>query len=96
MLNNQDSNMAANAICHAMEMIQASWQQTASCYEAAHVIYKPRLFQDGDMWCALLGDDIQVGIAAFGKSPQDALHEWDKEFRKPIASAAALIGKEST
>lgn len=84
MLNDQDSNMAANAICHAMTMLESSWQQTAACYEAAHVIYKPRVFQDGDMWCALYGDDLQVGIAGFGKSPQEAMCNWDKEWAKPI------------
>ena len=28
---------------------------------------------DGDQWCALLGDDLQEGIAGFGDSPIESL-----------------------
>lgn len=26
-------------------------------------------FKDGDQWCALYGEDLQVGIAGFGNTP---------------------------
>lgn len=26
-------------------------------------------FKDGNQWCALYGEDLQVGIAGFGKTP---------------------------
>lgn len=84
MLNQSGSNMAANAVCHAASMVQEVIQQAASCYTQPHVIYKPRLFPDGDKWCALLGDDLQVGVAGFGKSPADAMWNFDKEWHKPI------------
>lgn len=28
---------------------------------------------DGDQWCALLGENLQVGLAGFGDTPGDAL-----------------------
>jgi len=31
------------------------------------------LTQDGDMWCALVGPNIQEGTARFGKTPGEAL-----------------------
>lgn len=47
-------------------------------------IYKPRLSIDGDMWCALYGDNLQDGVAGFGKSPSKAFEDFDKSWRKDI------------
>lgn len=33
-----------------------------------------RIFPDGDMWCALIGPDLQEGVAGFGTTPEKALH----------------------
>jgi len=33
-----------------------------------------RLFPDGDVWCALIGPDLQEGVAGFGATPEKALH----------------------
>ena len=41
---------------------------------------KPRLFLDGDMWCCLLGEDIQEGVAGFGKSRMAAITAFASEF----------------
>lgn len=83
-MNNQDSNMAANAICHAAQMVQNSMQEAASFYTYPHVVYKPRLTRDGNQWCALLGDDLQIGVAGFGNSPADAMNAFDKEWYTSI------------
>lgn len=32
-----------------------------------------RVYPDGPMWCALIGEDIQSGIAGFGRSPEKAV-----------------------
>lgn len=32
-----------------------------------------QVFLDGNQWCALLGENIQEGIAGFGLSPKEAL-----------------------
>ena len=29
--------------------------------------------RDGDQWCALVGDDLQTGVAGFGDTQGDAL-----------------------
>jgi len=34
-----------------------------------------KLTLDGDAWCALLGEDLQEGLAGFGDTPSDALKE---------------------
>lgn len=41
------------------------------------VIYGPKIFKDGDEWCALHGENIQVGVAGFGKSPKLACAAFD-------------------
>lgn len=47
-------------------------------------IYKPRLFIDGNQWCALYGDNIQEGIAGFGDTPADALVDFNNAFLIPL------------
>lgn len=39
--------------------------------------YKPRLFVDGNKWCALYGEDLQSGVAGFGSSPEKAYWNFD-------------------
>ncbi len=42
------------------------------------VVHRPRLYPDGDQWCALYGDSVQEGVAGFGGSPQEAMEAFDK------------------
>lgn len=45
-------------------------------------IYKPKVFPDGDAWCALYGENIQEGVAGFGKSPALAMQDFDDIWHK--------------
>lgn len=83
-MNSNDSNMAANAICHAAEMAKESIQQAAQCYMSPSAIYKPKLYRDGRKWCALLGDDLQSGVCGFGSSPSEAMMAFDKDWYATI------------
>ena len=65
--------------------------QVAICEEAAivrdrltapHVLLKPSVYSDGNAWCALLGDDLQVGVAGFGDTPELACADFDKNWRE--------------
>lgn len=38
---------------------------------------RPRLFIDGNQWCALYGENIQDGVAGFGDSPDEAARAFD-------------------
>ena len=40
--------------------------------EAPFTLLKPKMFLDGDKWCALYGENIQDGVCGFGKSPAEA------------------------
>lgn len=35
-------------------------------------------FKDGNQWCVLWGENLQVGIAGFGYSPWDAVISFNK------------------
>ncbi len=41
-----------------------------------------KIYKDGNMWCALWGKDIQVGVAGFGKYIEEAIEEFSKSFVK--------------
>lgn len=58
---------AAESLAQDISQYHATWFS----------VLKPRVFKDGDMWCALLGDDLQVGISGFGKTPAKALLAFD-------------------
>lgn len=83
-LNADYQSMAANAIGHAASMAGMSIQDATSCYTLPHVIYKPKLFPDGNQWCALLGDNIQVGVCGFGDTPAKAMYAFDVAWDTPL------------
>lgn len=41
---------------------------------------RPRLYIDGNQWCALYGENIQDGVAGFGDSPELAAWNFDKSW----------------
>ena len=50
----------------------------SSHYQRPSVLYRPVLSADGNMWCALYGEDLQSGIAGFGDTPDAAMLAFDK------------------
>lgn len=57
---------------------------------APHVLYKPKLSQDGDQWCALFGENLAEGVAGFGYTPAEAMTAFDKEWTSQRTSCANL------
>lgn len=41
------------------------------------MMLRPRVFPDGDQWCALYGHNLQEGIAGFGDTPAKAAVDFD-------------------
>ena len=75
------NDIEAQAICHAAHMAQLSIQSAAAQYEAPSVIFRPKVYPDGNMWCALYGEDLQEGVAGFGETPQAAMVDFDNNWR---------------
>jgi len=65
-------------ISFAVENLRAQGADCLAELSAPSAIYNPKLFIDGDQWCALYGDNIQDGVAGFGKSPQKAIEAFNK------------------
>ncbi len=65
------------------------WQRPA-------ILFRPALLQDGDQWCALLGDDLQEGVAGFGDTPALAMAAFDKAFWQERTPAALRAIAQTT
>lgn len=39
-----------------------------------------KIYPDGDMWCCLYGDDIQMGVAGFGRTPAFAAQDFERNW----------------
>lgn len=76
--------MAEQAICFAAEQVANRIVEAASSYDLPSVVYRPRLFMDGDKWCALYGDNLQDGVAGFGDSPALAMHDFNLNWCKKV------------
>lgn len=85
-LNDEWQSLAANSVCHAAQMAQASIQFAAAQYERPSAIYRPAISIDGDKWCALYGANLQDGVAGFGDSPAEAMAEFDKAWNATLGS----------
>jgi hypothetical protein len=53
-------------------------QRATEEYERPCVVFRARLYLDGNSWCAVVGDDLVTGCAAFGESPDIAMRNFDK------------------
>ena len=45
-----------------------------------HVLLRPRIYIDGNQWCALYGENLQDGIAGFGDTVELAMLDFDKNY----------------
>lgn len=61
---------------------------TAEMSAAPSTHLKPRLFPDGDHWCALYGENLQDGVCGFGKTPEGAMADFDHNFRTQTLNIA--------
>jgi hypothetical protein len=68
-------------------VLNAQWnaateaQLTEQSRRAPHVLMRPQIFPDGNAWCALYGEDLQMGIAGFGDTPEAACADFDANWR---------------
>lgn len=67
-------------ISHDMYIIRASICEAMAFLAAPHTRMRPRIFPDGDAWCALYGDNLQDGVAGFGSTPETACADFDKNW----------------
>lgn len=85
-----ESALRCENIGHYAQMVCISAQDTAAAINEAHTtpsaIYRPKIYPDGNQWCALYGDDLQSGVCGFGDSPALAMADFDKSWKTPITA----------
>lgn len=66
--------------------LQAHLQQLATevtaWWTSPQVLMRPKVYIDGDKWCALYGKNIQDGVAGFGETPFEAMADFDRNWRE--------------
>jgi hypothetical protein len=65
---------------HSQAMIRDQFMIAASEIQRPAMLLKPKIYLDGDKWCALYGDNLQDGVAGFGDSPALAFEDFDKNW----------------
>ena len=69
---------------HYAQQAMQEFQQAGISQQLPSVLYKPKLFIDGDRYCALFGENIQEGCAGFGESAYKAMADFDTNWFKII------------
>lgn len=69
--------------------VQHEFSNAAIAMQDAHVLMRPQIFIDGDHWCALYGENLQEGVAGFGKSPAAAMMDFDTNWHKKLPEVAS-------
>jgi hypothetical protein len=46
------------------------------------VLFRPRLFRDDDVWAALYGEDQIDGVVGLGRTPDEAMRDFDMQWHK--------------
>ena len=69
-------------------------EQRVELYYAAHprgpaAVRRPRVVKQGSVWIALLGLDVQSGIAGVGATIEAALAAFDRQYLNRLRPAAA-------
>ncbi len=70
------------------EGVRAAQMNAAIEQQRPSVLYRPALMVDGTKWCALYGENLAEGVAGFGDTPAEAMHEFDKAWVSEKTPAA--------
>lgn len=67
-------------IARARDIITQEFSIVAAEQARPSVLFKPKIYMDGNAWCALYGEDLQNGVAGSGDSPDAAMRDFDKNW----------------
>lgn len=73
-----------SGLSHEISLATYEFKLSANAMRDPSVLLRPKLFIDGDMWCALYGENIQDGVAGFGKSPSEALEDFNLQMHTEL------------
>lgn len=76
---------------YARALLQEQIGMVGNEHVRPSVLFRPSLSPDGNKWCALFGDDLVVGVAGFGDTPEEAMREFDRAWwalKPPVIARA--------
>lgn len=84
-------DVASNALdfSHARAMLQEQIWAVGCEMARPSVIFRPKVFPDGHLWCALYGENLAEGVSGFGDTPDLACHDFDKAWHAKIPQKEA-------
>lgn len=83
-------------LSHYADMASRAAQEAASEHMRPSVLFRPTLAADGNMWMALLGGNLQEGVAGFGETPAKAMYAFDDAFWREQTPRAIQLAKATT
>jgi len=75
-MGNEYESLVYEAKLHVLHLAEAVEYERARPF----MLLKPRMFPDGNQWCALYGENLQEGVCAFGDTPAKAATQFDIEW----------------
>ena len=69
-------------IANILTQYASAMEEHALTLNKPHLLYKPKVYKDGDTWFALLGENIQEGVVGMGKNPGEAMLNFDNAWNK--------------
>lgn len=79
-MNDEHSSMVMNAFTEVANKMSYHADVMLGQMQSPFVQLKPKLFPDGNQWCALYGDNIQEGLCGFGDTPAKAVVDFDTNY----------------
>ena len=75
----RNANLGHYAMVVAQDISSAAFE-----HMRPSAVYRPSMWFDGVLWCALYGEDRVNGVAGFGESPAEAMLDFDKAWTAKI------------
>ena len=94
-MNSEDSACIRDAALSHISNVGNELYEAAEKLNSYAVAYKLIPFRDGNQWCVLLGDDLQVGIAGFGDTPAKAIADFDRSMNAPVKQCLTTDTKQT-
>ena len=93
-LDEQNQGLVREAFCWTAELQNRQNQEYHAERLRPFILYQPKLFRDGNQWCALLGENLQEGVAGFGPSPAKAAWAFDAAWFEEVPAENVPGGKD--
>ena len=89
------ANLNMGGLSNLAPHIQQEVYSVSHEMQRPSVLYRPTISADGDMWCVLLGEDLQCGVAGFGETPAKAMAAFENEFWHGKTPTAIRLEKQA-